>query len=534
LARPRRVKRPRRHRETHGSIRDRRYYYLPPIALKTKDGILQISASADGEITLPVVWDRPETRRIFREHLLQHNLLDHEANEGQIQVVTARAIRVETPAGYIPRIVFGPRENFEFTNFEGILTANASPALAQKFIEDLKKGGLELTVVIALEGYDFEQNVATITFEDIAETRYFKNLIGAGGTGLISRHQMANVAYEAATSRDIALTTEFDDPDFRQLVTDLLVSLEKKTEEFKNSWASVNDFFTREGWDPEDFRADLITRSKLDRNSEYATKFREELRSVATDKRKGGGFSLGLFGANIIDTDNKGEDEKYREWVRNVTREVLDKWSMKSEEEGKRLIPKSVTAYRNDFSQLRAKGAFRIGQRKKFRSEAIKTLAIHPLYNILQSPAKMPFEVRQAELANQVEIMKSQLAALESRAFPTDRLRLTASATNELHIHNKPATLQGMELKFSAKEKRPRSAVVIFKAGGVQPSVRSTQPGPGGIPVPRHDARCILRLMVDGKQQAVTHLEFHPRWGRKSTRIERRLYRVALGEYPGR
>jgi hypothetical protein len=394
--------------------RDRRYYYLPPIALKAKDGELLVSTTADGEITLPVIWDRPETRRIFEEHLIKYSLLAEKANEGQIQVVTARAIRIETPPNYVPRAVFGLRENFEFTNYEGILTASVSPALAQKFVKDLKEGRLELTAVIALEGYDFRQNMAIITYEDIADTRYYKNMSGGGGPGLISRHQVANVAYEAATSRDISLTTEFDDPDFRKLVSDLLADLEKKPEQLKKEWASLGEFFSREGWDPEDFRADLITRSKLDRNSEYQSRFRDDLRLVASDKRKGGGFSLGLFGVNLINTESKGEDEKYREWAQNVTRDVLDKWSLEYFEEGKRILPKSVTAYRNDFSQLRAKGTFRVGQRKKFQSEAIKTIAIHP--NLaLQSPAKAPFEVRQAELAAKMAELETTVTTLKGK-----------------------------------------------------------------------------------------------------------------------
>jgi hypothetical protein len=392
--------------------RDRRYFYLPPIALKASEGELLVSATADGAITLPLFWDRPETRRIFEKHLVKYNLLAERANEGQILIVTARAIRIETPPGYVPHVVFGPLENFNFNDYQGIMTANAAPGLAQKFVEDLKKGRFQLSAKIALEGYDFQQNNAVITFEDIADTHYYKNLVGPGGPGRISRHQMANVANEAAASRDIVLTTEFDDPDFRQLVSDLLATVEKKEDNLTNNWSSLDEFFTREGWDPEDFRADLITRSKLDRNSEYASKLRDDVRSVASDKRKGGGFSFGLFGVNLINAETPGENEGYREWARSLTREVLDKWSIKYDEEGKRIIPKSVTAYRNDFSQIRAKGTFRIGQRKRFRSEAIEEIGIHPLYDVLQSPAKMPFEVRQAELARRMKELENNLGSL--------------------------------------------------------------------------------------------------------------------------
>ncbi len=381
--------------------------------MKVKDGELQISASVDGEITLPIFWDRPETRRIFRDHLIKHHLLDDEPNEGQIQTVSARAVSVETPPDYKPRVVFGPLENFEFSNFEGVLTAQAAPALAKKFVEDMKNGRVELQVVIAFEGYDFQQDVAVINFEDMAETRYFKNLTGAGHRGLISRHQMANVAYEAATSRDIALTTEFDDSDFKQLVSDLLTALQKQEEDLKDRWASLDEFFTREGWDPEDFRADLINRSKLDANSEYASKFREDVRSASNDKRKaGGGFGFDLFGKINFNLNANGEDEKYRDWARGVTREVLDKWSVGYEEVGNRVIPKSITAYRNDFSALRAKGTYRVGQRKKWRSQAVMTIPLHPGYNIMQVPAKMPFEVRQEEVAKRVEDLEGKLANL--------------------------------------------------------------------------------------------------------------------------
>lgn len=383
--------------------RDRRYYYLPPISFQKKDGQLLVSANAEGEISMSIYWDRADTRRIMKDYLNTHNLLGENADEGQIQIVSARALSIETPPEYTPRIVFGPYENVYFTNYNGILNATAYPPLAKKFVDDLKAGRISLTVRIALEGYDFQQNIAVITFDDVSDTRYYKKLAGPSGPAWISRNQIASVASEAATSRDIAITTEFDDPDFDKLVVALLATMDKREEQLTNKWKSLDDFFTREGWDPEDFRADLITRSKLDRNSEYSDKFRQDLKKVASDRTKGGGFSFGLFGVNIIDADKRGEEKKYNEWEQKVARDVLDKWSMHYEEEGKRIIPKSVTVYRNDFSQMRTTGTFRVGQRKRFRSNAIKEYFVNPVSDVLQVEAKMPFEVRQSELAANVE-----------------------------------------------------------------------------------------------------------------------------------
>ncbi len=225
----------------------------------------------------------------MKDYLNQHHLLDQDADEGQIQIVSARALRIETPPEYTPQIVFGPYENVYFTNYDGILYAKAYPPLAKKFVEDLKKGRISLAAHIALEGYDFQQDLAVITFDDVSDTHYYKNLAGPSGPAWISRNQIANVASEAATSRDIWITTEFDDQDFDKLVLALLATMDKRDEQLTNKWKSLDDFFTREGWDPEDFRADLITRSKLDRNSEYSDKFRQDLKNVASDKTKEAG-----------------------------------------------------------------------------------------------------------------------------------------------------------------------------------------------------------------------------------------------------
>jgi hypothetical protein len=84
-------------------VMDRRYYYLPLFALQEDEkGELQVTATGAGDIVLPIVFERGDLRRIFREHLEKEKLLDHTATEGQIQIISAKVFYIETDPSYVP------------------------------------------------------------------------------------------------------------------------------------------------------------------------------------------------------------------------------------------------------------------------------------------------------------------------------------------------------------------------------------------------------------------------------------------------
>ncbi len=389
---------------------DLRYFYLPLMAFQKKGtGELDVAATDEGEVTLPIIYDSEEARQAVRDYLVKEKLIPADSMPGQIMTVAAKVWYLESPPGYEPRVRFGPYENFQF-GMKGKLTTRLSPDHARKFVTDLKAGKIELHPTIVFDGYAYQDNTVVVYADDILTSDQYKKLTGPGGKGFVGRHQVARIAREACLTRGVAVTTEYHDSDFNDLVTKLVANFAKKESKPMANWEAVEKFFKDADWDPNDFKADLIEAAKMNQNKEFRETFSQEIEKASSGGGGGGlSFSIGAYSIGLNGNGQSADSEKSK-----VFRDVLDKWSISNEWNGKMYIPKSIDVYTLNSASIRQTSSFAVGKRKKTVSDGILTVAVNPNDNVLHSKATPAYEEKLAELARR----KTKRVAVYIRGGP--------------------------------------------------------------------------------------------------------------------
>ncbi len=368
---------------------DLRYFYLPLFAFsRNGSGELEVTVSDDGQITLPIIYDNDVVRKAVRKYLTAEKLISPNATDGQVMTVAARMWCLQTSPGYEPRVTFGPYENYQF-GMKDLLHTRLAPDLAKKFIRDLQTGDVSLQATIVFEGYSYQDNVVVVTADDILSTDQYKKLSGAGGKGLVGRHQVARIAREACLTRTIAVTTEYEDPDFADLVKTLAATFAQKESKPVADWDKVEAFFKDVGWDPADFKADLIESAKRNENREFRDQFSKDIQSNFGASASGG---YGPFSASASVQTSSG---------RKVVTDVFQKWGIQTEWTGKQFIPRSIDLYALNAASVRQATAFAVGKRKKTVSDGVLTVGVNP-NNALHMKATPAYEERLANLAHEV------------------------------------------------------------------------------------------------------------------------------------
>lgn len=88
-----------------------RFYYLPFFALKKDNatGKIMISERTSGEVVMPIIFDIKDARKIFRNHLIEQNLISETTAEGNVLMPSIKKIILETTSSYRYPISFVPR-----------------------------------------------------------------------------------------------------------------------------------------------------------------------------------------------------------------------------------------------------------------------------------------------------------------------------------------------------------------------------------------------------------------------------------------
>lgn len=389
---------------------DLRYYSVPLFAFVRKGtGELDVTVTDRGEITLPMVYDSEAARLAVRDYLVNQKLIPLGSMAGQVQTVAARVWYLETAPGYEPHVRFGPYENFQFPA-KGQLSTRLSAESAQKFVADLRAGTVELHPTVVFDGYSYQDNSLVISADDIINSQQYKKLVGAGGEGKVGRHQIARILREACVIRNIAVTTEYHDRDFDELVMTIVKEYAAKESRPTADWDKVEAFFKAEGWDPTDFKADLIEASKFNENRVARDQF-----STDVNKSFGGSASAGIKLFSGSASFNHSSNEK-------AAREVFSKWGIQTEFKGAKFIPKSIDIFALNAAKIRTQGTFAVGKRMKTTSDGILRVAVTSRDNVLHDKATPAYEERLEQLQAKLGVLpklQADLGAL-SNAIAVD------------------------------------------------------------------------------------------------------------------
>ena len=369
----------------------RRFYYFPFFALK-KDvaGKVIINETTKGVVEMPIIYDIPSTARIFKNYLIEKDLITDHTTDGNILMAPIKQLIVETDPTYRYQLRFTPQQVTGIVP-EGRFTAKiTNPEILKEFLTEVRGGKVSFKATAVFEGYDVKQNIATVDFNTLQQATVNNSIDGSGGKGFVNRKQIGKVARDAVIMKDISIRTEFDDPNFNALVTGLLQSLPPLEPKPLGDSTEWDKKFLEFGFDKNDLKADLITASSSQMNKETSTKFQQELERLEKSKSGGGGSFLG-FSASV-DLANESKDYS------KVVREVFDKYGIKSDFNGNRIIPKAVSVYQFNQSSWQKQGIFTVGTARASQIEGQKVFEIHPETNFFSYGAVSPLEARIAEL----------------------------------------------------------------------------------------------------------------------------------------
>ncbi len=402
--------------------RNQRFFYLPPVAFIRDATTGRVTAEINGRtVLLRLRVDVAHCPEVLAAHVSR--LLGYEGDQkltaAQFHRVEPSFFRIVTDERYLPRLTLyqfpdSQSQVLDTTNHTLTLPAGELPCrldaptaqLATQFVDDLNAGRVALQCMYGFPGYTHRLNSLTIQVADLRNTSTYKRLLGSGALGRVSRREVSQIAREAVASKVVTVRTEYEDPDFSALVERLVSDVSRERVELQNGWEELDRKFTELGWDPESFKADLITRSELEQNQELRNSFREKIETVS--RRSGGGFNLSLFGASIFGAETPGEDES--RFARDVTKDVLRKWGISYKLEGRRIIPKSVDVYVDADTKWGSTGHYTLNTIRPFSTTGGKTVLIDPAQNVVNMDPRATLQEQLANLSGQVEDLRELLA----------------------------------------------------------------------------------------------------------------------------
>lgn len=336
---------------------DKRYYYAPFITLQRvtlSDDIQVFVLPGDGnkkQIVIPIQWDRQDLPRIVREFLVTQAGESANIREAQVQSVGLKKLKFETAGNFTPKIEFDELNNPDRSTPVFPLRAIVdSQKIADDFVNELKQDLVSIQATYIFEGASFQENTIKITFQEISSTQAFKNLTGPA-VKIVTREQLSSVSREVLNTIRVARQIEFDNDDINKLSDTLLTFLLANKKDIQDGFNSLAQEFQNLGFNVNDIKADLITKSQSKQNDLLHTTFSEALRKVQKDDDTS--FNLFTNFDDVLDIDFSDKD-KYSEYVRNVYAEVLKEKNVETGFEGEKFVPKSINIIRNDFSQLQA------------------------------------------------------------------------------------------------------------------------------------------------------------------------------------
>jgi hypothetical protein len=388
------------------SVEEQRYYYLPLLAFdKGPDGP-RITVTDDGQISIPLICDAPDVRTTFLKGAQGNKLLSSAITAGQILPVPVKLLQVRTADTYLPRIEFTPIRNRPGLEYQERLEVRTDPDTARRFAEDFRAGKATLHVTLVFDGYKLDENYLFVRGTEIAKLLQGNKLFGDGAPKSVTRKQIARVGKEAVQGLGITVGTEYEDPDFSAFVSELIKQVTKGDAIPKllgPDWQNeIQEFFKAGGGDPNDFKTDIITAIRSHQDSEFRSKFEQEVE----EKFKAGG-SVSLFG---LELGGGGEKESKQK----ILSEVLNKWGIDYSFDGQRYEPKSVNLHQVQDAEVVGRVDIQYSKVRRLVSEGKMEFDLDPKTRVLQSAAMPPVEDRIALLERELD-RTTKLEALANK-----------------------------------------------------------------------------------------------------------------------
>jgi hypothetical protein len=331
-------------------------------------------------------------------------MIPADSTTGQVQTVAAKMWYLETAPGYKPHVRFGPYENIQFP-MKGYLHTRLAHEHARKFVRDRNAGPVELQAIIVFDGHTYQENSLLIPADDILNSNQALNLHGPAGEAKVGRRQEASILREARIIRGIGVGTEYDDPDFSELVATIVQNYTNKEVLPMADWDKIEAFFEKHGWDPNDFKADLIEAGKYIENKEARDQFHSD---ISKSINGSGSFGIKIFSGSASFSNSSTE---------KITKDVLSKWGLQTEFQGKKFIPKSIDVNALNTAKIRQTSTFAVGKRKKIVSDGVLTVPVnstHSVRDLNEIPVREKW--REALAKAEAALLQAQKSLKETEA----------------------------------------------------------------------------------------------------------------------
>ncbi len=376
--------------------------FMAPLFLveRTKDGELNAKVTEDGTLILPVVvYDSTGALGQAAFSMLHESLPSGQQRlAGRMLTYTPEAITFDDTFGDTSSPVsFRPWRTHVLSSGTGridLVGKFTTKAAAEAFLTDFEQGARAIDASMVYPGVRHREASVALSFEDVAGTELFRDLSGKGD-GTVTRRDVARLVAEGLKRAHITIVRDEDyqnNKDLDRLIDALLAQLPKEEARIASARASLDEAFHRIGVDPQDLRADIMTRYKVhkgDQGEDYR-KFQSELERQMKAKRSSSGFDLGAF------KSNGGSSEEESKEIKKILIETLRKWNISFDEEkdGTFIAVKSIDVYQNEFSRWSDMGSLAFGDRTRLVGEGVLCVQINR-HNIVHGFDAVPLVVRE-------------------------------------------------------------------------------------------------------------------------------------------
>ena len=230
---------------------------------------------------------------------------------------------------------------------------NLTRSDAQRFLGELERGYNQLRFEYQFSGVSDDICEVEIRGETIRDIDLYRRVTGAGGEGLVARHQVADIADHMVGAE--RLNARCGSSEWLVYLSDkLLDRLGTRQMDMENSWEKLSELTA---FDPNSFLAD-VRRKTIDIEKDVVRNIIDESISAAQSETNSGarerggagglsvgfeGFSFGFGGGRSRSYANATSETRAE--AKTEFRDLMKKTGVLGEWEGEVYIPKSIDVY---------------------------------------------------------------------------------------------------------------------------------------------------------------------------------------------
>jgi hypothetical protein len=324
------------------------YHYAPLLSFvipSSQPDSIEIEAeaadAATTRVSIPVFFGRADLPLVARDYALKGCIVSPSTREDQFQSLPLKSITIRTINGYTPEVRFSLSDN-PILSGKITLVTTLPNAQAASFVRDLKAGTISFLLKCDVDGFSYHSTKATLDYDRVQKNKMFNDLTGPGRPNFVTRQQVAKLGEVLLTANQIKITGPVTDY-LKNLISRLLDNQALSAEQTIHDWKELGSRFVDLGFDPTNFKADLIKKSEKTLKTTLHQTFKDKIEQTANV------FDSSFSWWTMSGTGN----DDFKQYSRDIFQDVLSDYGLQTKVEGDILVPKNIDIFRNNLTSLK-------------------------------------------------------------------------------------------------------------------------------------------------------------------------------------